>query len=241
MTGSNRILAIIGARSGSKGIPHKNIRPLGGKPLMSWIIGAARESKYINRIIVSTDSKEYAEVANRSGAEAPFLRPAEISGDTSPDFEYIIHAVNWLEANERYIPNIVVRLIPTVPFQRTEDIDASIEVLLKNPQLDSVMGVAEARQHPGKALRITDADSLAPFHDHYTLNTYPNARQKHEKAYFRGNIIVTRTSVLKERKLLYGERSGYHIIPYLYALDIDSELDFAIAEALLEKGVIAHA
>lgn len=233
----NEILAVIGARSGSKSIPHKNIRPLCGKFLLGWIIEAAKNSCLINRVIVSTDSKEYIKIANGCGAEAPFLRPTEISGDTSSDLEYIVHALGWLGDQEGYFPDVVVRLIPTVPLQRPEDIDACVRRLLEDSNLDSVVGVAEARQHPGKALKINNLGHLVPYLADFTLNTYPHARQVYEKAYFRGNIIATRAEVLRGGSL-YGERSGYHVIPSLYAMDIDSEMDFLFIETLLEKGLI---
>lgn len=232
------VLALIGARSGSKGVPHKNVKLLGGKPLIGWIVEAARNAKTVDRVIVSTDSEEYAKVARRFGAETPFLRPKEISGDTASDLEYILHALEWLDTHEGYRPEVVVRLIPTVPFQRPGDIDECINKLLGNPRLDSVMGVSEARQHPGKALKIVGEGHLVPYLTEFTLHTYPHARQEHQKAYFRGNIIATRTWVLTETKTLYGERSGHHIIPREYAIDIDSEIDFLLAEAILSQRYI---
>ncbi|MDO9219316.1 MAG: acylneuraminate cytidylyltransferase family protein, partial [Lacisediminimonas sp.] len=93
------IVALIPARAGSKGVPHKNIKPLGGRPLIEWSIKACLKSRLIDRVIVSTDSPEYAELAIKLGAEAPFLRPAEISADRSTDYDFIVHALDWLAAN----------------------------------------------------------------------------------------------------------------------------------------------
>lgn len=216
-------------------MPHKNVKLLGGKPLIGWIVEAARSAHMVDRVVVSTDSEEYANVARRFGAETPFLRPKEISGDTASDLEYILHALAWLDAEDEYRPAIVVRLIPTVPFQRPEDIDACIAKLQSDPELDSVMGVSEARQHPGKALKISEDKYLTPYLSEFTLNTYPHARQAHQKAYFRGNIVAARARVLTGTRTLYGERSGFHIIPREFAIDIDSEIDFLVAEALLQK------
>lgn len=232
------VLALIGARSGSKGIAHKNVKLLGGKPLIGWIIEAARNAKTVDRVIVSTDSDEYAKIAERFGAETPFLRPKEISGDTASDLEYILHALEWLDVHEGYKPEVVVRLIPTVPFQRPEDIDACINKLRGDPRIDSVMGVSEARQHPGKALKISGEGHLVPYLSELTLHTYPHARQEHQKAYFRGNIIATHARMLTNTKTLYGERSGYHLIPREYAIDIDSEIDFFLAEVILSQRLI---
>ena len=94
-----KIMGIIGIRSGSKGVPDKNIRTLADKPLVGWILGAANQSKYINRIVVSTDSEKYAEIASTHGAEIPYIRPAELSSDNSPEFEYVKHMVDWLDKN----------------------------------------------------------------------------------------------------------------------------------------------
>lgn len=238
-TKSLRILGIIGARSGSKGVPNKNIQPLAGKPLMAWIIETAKRSRYINRVIVSTDSEEYATIARQYGAEVPYLRPKELATDTSPEFEYVEHAVEWLEKNEGYEPDIVVRLLPTVPLQMPEDVDSCIEELLKDPEAQSAVVIAEARQHPHKALKLVDNGKAG----HY-LVTYitgsgrdvtPIARQSYEKAYFRANVIVSRTEVIKEYHSLTGDRVRYHIIPQERAVDIDSSIDFFIVEQLMKQ------
>src|SRR3989339_2096135 len=99
-----KVLGIVGARSGSKSIPHKNIRPLLDKPLMAWIIEAAKNSKYISRLILSTDSSEYARIGRQYGAETPFARPAEFANDTASDIDYLTHAVQWMEENENWKP-----------------------------------------------------------------------------------------------------------------------------------------
>ena len=116
--GDVKILCIIPARSGSKGIPDKNIKLFRGLPLLAWSIKQAEECKYKMRIIVSTDSTEYQKIAIKHGAEAPFLRPKSISGDLSTDYECIKHCVNWLKVNENYNPNIILQLRPTQPCRK---------------------------------------------------------------------------------------------------------------------------
>ena len=148
------VLAIIGARSGSKSVKDKNIALVDGKPLLGRIIETARSSRNVNRVIVSTDSPEYAAVAREYHAETPFLRPAELAGELSPEFEYVRHALQWLEANEGYVPDIAVRCMATVPLQRTEDIEGVIRLLADDPSAESAVVVAEARQHPLKALKV---------------------------------------------------------------------------------------
>jgi CMP-N,N'-diacetyllegionaminic acid synthase len=234
-----KILGVIGARSGSKGIPDKNIKPLAGKPLMGWIIEAAKKSKYLNRVLVSTDSEKYAAAAGALGADTPFLRPRELSQDTSTDFEYVKHAVEWLEQNEKYIPDIVVRMMPTVPLQSTDDIDKCVEKLIGDADAHSSVVVAEAHQHPEKALKLVDDGKgghlLVGYMSGDGKGVDPTLRQSYSKAYFRGNIIALRTPVIKKFGSLTGNRVRHHVIPQERALDIDSPIDFFLAEKLMEK------
>lgn len=228
-----KILGVIGARSGSKGVPHKNIRPIAGKPLLAWIIGTAKSSRYINRIIVCTDSEGYAKIARAEGAEVPYIQPADVSQDHSTDYEYVRYAVDWLEKNEGYKPDVVVRLMPTVPLQMSEDVDACIEELLKDDKAHSAMVVAEARQIPSKAMKVGPEGYLVSYTTGSAKGAEPTKREIFEKAYFRANVVVTRPSVMRATSSLSGERVRYHVIPQERAIDIDSEIDFHIAEKLL--------
>ena len=117
------ILCLIPARSGSKSLVDKNIKLLNNKPLLSYSINQAKNSKHNMRIIVSTDSRKYADIANEYGAETPFLRPDEISQDDSTDYEFIKHAIEWLNVNESYYPDIILQLRPTQPARKISDID----------------------------------------------------------------------------------------------------------------------
>ena len=125
-----KILCLIPARSGSKSLPHKNIKLLNNKPLLAYSIEQAKNSKYNMRIIVSTDSKEYSDIANKYGAETPFLRPKEISQDNSTDFEFIKHAIEWLKENENYYPDIILQLRPTQPERKVSDIDKCLDIFI---------------------------------------------------------------------------------------------------------------
>jgi|SRR3989344_6025810 len=230
-----KILALIGARSGSKGVPHKNIRHLCGKPLMGWIIEAAKNSRYVNRVIVCTDSDEYAKVAKSFGAEVPYIQPAEVSQQMSTDYEYVSYALSWLERNEGYIPDVVVRLMPTMPLQKSEDIDSCVEELIRNKDAHSSVVVAEARQSPHKALKITPDGRLVSYLTGEGRGAEPTKRQAYEKAYFRANVVATYPRVIKETGTLVGDHVRHHVIPQERAIDIDSEIDFFVAEQLLRK------
>jgi len=233
-----KILGIIGARSGSKSVPNKNIKPLAGRPLIGWIIESAKKSRYLDRVIVSTDSEAYADIARKCGAEIPFLRPKELAGDTSTDLEYVTHAINWLRENENYIPDIVVRMMPTVPLQSPHDIDSSIEELVQDPEAHSAVVVAEAYQPPQKALKLIDdgrgGKYLAGYFSGSGRDVTPPLRQGFEKAYYRANIITCRTNVIYDFNSLTGDKVRYHIIPQERAVDIDSPIDFFLAEKLME-------
>jgi len=145
-----KILAVIPARAGSKSVPHKNIREIGGKPMLAHSIGHAQASKYINRIIVSTDSREYGEIAVKYGAEVPFIRPEEYATDTALDYDVFYHALSWLADKENYMPDIVVQLRPTYPIRDARDIDNMIQLLIEHPEADSVRSMVKATEIPYK-------------------------------------------------------------------------------------------
>tara|TARA_B100000212_G_scaffold322062_1_gene281105 strand:+ start:1557 stop:2282 length:726 start_codon:yes stop_codon:yes gene_type:complete len=234
---NKKILGIVGIRSGSKGVPDKNIRHLLGKPLVGWILEKAKKSRYINRLVVSTDSEIYAEISRNFQAEIPCLRPKKLAQDKSSDLDYVKHMLLFLEEKENYIPDIVVRMMATVPFQKTEDIDAVIEILIKDKNADSSVVIAESRQHPQKALKIIDdkvyGKKLVSFFKESGREVTGIARQCYEKAYFRGNVIACKLPVIKKTNSLTGDIVRYHIIPQERAIDIDNEIDFKICETLL--------
>lgn len=234
---SPKVLGVIGARAGSKSIPHKNIRPLLGKPLLYWIAEAGKKSKYLTRLIISTDSPEYAQIAKQYGVEAPFLRPAELAQDQVPDFDYLYHAAVWLADHEGWKADIIVRLPPTTPLCRPEHIDECVKLLLDDPSADSSRTVTHASKHPYKLWREEDG-YLRPFLSaEFTglKDAHNLPRQAFPKAYQHVDVIALRWSTLVENKSMAGERVRYHVIPKEDAVDIDSEVDFLVAETLLKK------
>lgn len=234
-----KILGLIGIRSGSKGVKNKNIKPLNGKPLVGWVLDAAKKSKSINRLIVSTDSEEYAKIAREFGAEVPCLRPSEMASDYSPEIDYIIYTLNWLKENEDYSPDIVIRLMATVPLQESADIDALVDILKADPLATSAVVISESRQHPIKALKIIDdgtgSTKLVSYFSESGRDVTPIARQNYAKAYFRANIIACRLETIHNTNSLTGDLVRYHVIPQERAIDIDNLVDFSIAELLLKS------
>ncbi len=229
------VLGIVGARSGSKGMLHKNITPLAGKPLMAWIMETAQKSRYINRLILSTDSPEYAEVGKKYGAEAPFLRPAELAADTSIVGEFILHALEWLEKNESYTPDLVVYLSPTVPLVRSEDIDTAIELLLSDEKADSAILASPSHGSPHKMVKLaSDGKGVVSYITRNSRDVAASNRQAYEKAFNRESLpIVSRVSSLRRLKSQSGDRVLHHLISQESAFDIDTPTDFFIAEQLM--------
>lgn len=234
-----KILAVIPARGGSKSILRKNIKLLAGKPLITWTIEEAQKSKYINRIIVSTDDKEIAEVAKKYGVEVPFLRPIEISGDLATDVEFLTHTLDFLKKKENYEPDIVLRLPPTSPLRTAAHIDEGIEKLLRNPEADAVRPIIEAPKHPYKMWQISNGDYLKPFLpvSFTQMNEpYNMPRQKLPKVYIHtGAMDVMRLRTIRDLKSTSGGKLAYFFMKPEDSINIDTELDFEIAEFLIKK------
>ena len=158
------VIAIIPARSGSKSIKDKNIMSIGGKPLIAHSIEHAKQSKLIDRIIVTTDSEYYAEISRQYGAETPFIRPEEIAGDESTDLEVFTHALNFLKEKEGTLPDICVHLRPTCPIRNVEDIDQMIKILIGNQEIDSVRSLSEAPETPYKMWKLNEKGQIISNH-----------------------------------------------------------------------------
>lgn len=232
-----KVLGIVGARSGSKSIPHKNIRFLCGKPLMAWIIEAAKKSPFVTRLVLSTDSPEYAQIGRQWGAETPFLRPAEFANDTASDIDYLTHAVSWLEENEGWKPDIILRLPPTTPLCKTESINACVELLLNDPEATSARTIAPASKHPYKLWKIENEQLVSFIPKEITGFHEPSnmARQLFPPAYAHIDVIAVRYGTLIHDRLLTGNKIRYHLLKKDEAVDIDTENDFLLAELMLKK------
>lgn len=234
------ILAVIPARGGSKGVPRKNIKPLAGKPLIAWMIEAAKKSKLITRIIVATDDEEIADIAKKYGAEVPYIQPPEISHDLATDVEFLTYSLQWLEENEGYVPDMVLRVPPTAPLTRPEDIDAGIQKLIDNPDLDAVRPIMETPKHPYKFWKIAaSGDVLEPFlPKEFTGFDEPHnlQRQRFPKVHMHtGAMDVMWPKTVLELKSTSGKRLGYFFMAPEHSVNIDHPLDFELAELLLKR------
>lgn len=232
-----RILGLTLARGGSKSVPKKNIKKIEGIPLIGYTISEALKSQYLTRYIVSTDDKDIQNIAINLGAEAPFLRPSEYSTDEASSVSAMQHAVNWVEQHEGVKYDYVVELMCTNPLKKVEDIDSSIEKLISTNS-DSVIAVHKLEDHhPIRIKKIID-DKIIDF----CIPESPETRRQDLKpdAYIRsGSIYALKRDHLMIDNLRYGsEESRPYILPADRAINVDTEIDFIIAETLIKKNKI---
>jgi CMP-N,N'-diacetyllegionaminic acid synthase len=229
-------VAIIPARGGSKGIPRKNIVPVDGKPLIAYSIEHAERSRHVSRIIVSTDDEEIAAVARRHGAEVPFLRPAELSGDAVLDWPVFEHALRWLEEHEGSRPEIIVHLRPTAPLRPDGQIDAMIELLESHPDADSIRSVSRPGPHPWRMFTIGEDGFLHPLMQSGHKEPYLLRRQELPDVYWYNAVTdVTRRRTILESKSMTGARILPYVIESRWVVDIDEPDDLVIAAVKLRQ------
>lgn len=230
------ILAIIPARGGSKSIPRKNIKKLNGIPLIAYSIAAGLAAKHISRVIVSTDDDEIAEIAHRWGAEVPFMRPARLSHDDTPDLPVFQHALKWLAKHENCVPDVIVQLRPTSPFRPPECVDQAIEILLSDDAADSVRGVVPSGQNPYKMWRFDKRGYMHPLLKvPGTPEPYNMPRQKLPLTYWQtGHVDVIRYKTIMAKGSMSGDRTLPLILDPRYAIDIDTISDWSRAEWLMD-------
>ncbi len=229
-----QILGLTLARGGSKSVLRKNIRLINGIPLIGYTISEALKSKFLTRYIVSTDDKEIQKVAKEFGAEAPFLRPSNLSTDNASSVSAMQHAVNWVEEQEGVKYDYVVELMCTNPMKTSKDIDASIEKLVKT-NADSVIAVHKLEDHhPARIKKIID-DRIVDF----CIPEIPESRRQDLKpdAYIRsGSIYALKRDYLMLAGKRYGsDNSRPYVLPPERSVNIDTEIDFMIAELMLNK------
>ncbi|TCP57851.1 N-acylneuraminate cytidylyltransferase [Tumebacillus sp. BK434] len=228
MIGAKRVLAVIPARGGSKGVPRKNIRELAGKPLLAWSIEAARQSKYIDRVILSSDDPEIIETAQAWGCEVPFIRPAELAADDTPGIDPILHALSQVPGYD-----YVILLQPTSPLRTAEDIDACVEQLLR-AAAPCCVTVTEPAKSPYWMYTLQANNAMQPLIQQELVTR----RQDLPKAFaLNGAVYVAEAEWLKRTKSFLTEETVAHIMPSDRSFDIDTELDLFLAEALLKQRV----
>jgi CMP-N-acetylneuraminic acid synthetase len=231
-----KILAIIPARGGSKGVPRKNIRPVCGKPLIAYSIETARAVRHLlYRVIVSTDDAEIAEIARQYGADVPFLRPPELAADNVPTAPVLQHAVHFVQEQDQIQLDWVLLLQPTEPFRTAQDIEAAL-ALAQQGNCDSVISVVQVfAVHPILMKRI-EQNQLLP----YCIPEKEGTRRQDYQppAYMRnGAIYLTRRDVLMERGSLWGDVIRPYVMPPERSVGVDSELDMKMVEMLMRENL----
>ena len=220
------IVAIIPARGGSKGIPKKNIKELCGKPLIAYIIETALKVRELDRVIVSTEDKEIAEIAKKYGADVPFMRPEELAKDETPTLPVLQHAVKYLEEEENYKLDIVVLLYATSPLLRAGRVSEAIG-MLKGGEFDSVLSVVEDGGH----YWIEKNGGYKKFYPKVLKN------RQFTKPLFKENgaIYICKRDILMEQNEIVGGKIGFLVMKRDESIDIDELQDFEFAEFLMNR------
>lgn len=233
MINGKRVLALIPARAGSKGLPDKNIRQLHGRPLLAWPVLAARGSAYVDTVAISTDSQHYADIAAGYGAEVPFIRPAALAADTSPSIDFMLHALNHYEHVGTPIDYLLL-LEPTSPLTEASDIDAALEQLeAAGSAADALVGVtAMVTSHPAYAVKIDFSGAISP----YAAANFASLprRQDIEPIYcLDGTLYLSTVAALRrERSFCHAKTLGY-VTERHKALEVDDFVDFVCIEAVM--------
>ena len=236
----NSIVGLIPARSGSKRVPDKNIRPLAGHPLMAYSIAAALQSGIFDAVVVSTDSDRYADIARHYGAEIPFLRPAKIAGDTSPDIEWVEHTLAELRKNGNDYDCFSI-LRPTSPFRLPETIRRAWDEFRAQDGVDSLRAVEKCQQHPGKmwivrGKRMMPLLPMGPAEQPWHSSQYPSLPEVYVQ---NASLEIARSRVVFEDRTI----AGNVLMPFLTkdyeGFDVNSEYDWKLAEHMVQKGEAA--
>jgi len=226
---SPSVLGVVPARGGSKGVPGKNIRELGGKPLIAHTLEAASRAALLTRTVVSTDSEEISDVCRAFGADVPFLRPPELASDTARVQDAVLHLLDQLEATYTY----VLLLQPTAPFRSAEDIDGAIRLATQTGAESVVSFTQEETQHPYYMYELDqdcDPPRVTPMFN-YPVGT---PRQEFPPVYYRnGAIYLTRTDTLRRDRSFVSPQTVPYLMPEERSVNIDTEEDFQYAEYLL--------
>ncbi len=226
---NKRILAIIPARGGSKGLPGKNIKLLHGKPLIAWTIEEALKSRYLDEVVVSTENKKIAAISRKYGAEVPFSRPKRLATSLARMIDVLLHTMKFFKNNNEHY-DLVILLQATSPLRGYEDIDASIELLVKK-KARAVISVCESEQHPWWSIMLTRNGRIKDFNK----NGIMNKNRQELPSYYRinGALYIAHIEYIKREKRFIGKTTYAYVMPRERSVDIDTEFDFKLAEFLM--------
>lgn len=237
----SKTVAIIPARSGSKGVPDKNIKLLSGKPLLAFSIAAAKLTSNIDRVILSTDSEDYADIARQYGAEVPFLRPVEISEDTSTDYDFIKHALDWFLETEGKHPEYLVHLRPTTPLREVSYIESAIEMIKNTENATALRSVHEMSESAYKTFEVEDEYLKCVGSNSFSLDAVNAPRQQFKKTYQgNGYVDVIVSSYVMESKKLHGDHVLAYITPYISEIDTEEDFEYIEYQAASNPSIISN-
>ena len=228
------VLAIVPARAGSKGVPKKNLQPLAGHPLLAYAVVAGCECPEITRTIISTDSQEFANLAMSYGAESPFMRPADLAADSSPDLDYIVHALKWFDREENWKPDMVVQLRPTTPLREPEKLSEAVCALKADAKATSLRSAHPLNEPPHKMFQILNGRFAGFFPDDPRPDYFNLPRQSFPTAYYpNGYVDICRADYVLQNGTLYGSE----ILAFVteVSAEIDSPTDFEFLEWQLSR------
>lgn len=227
MIEGKKVLAIIPARGGSKSVPRKNIKMVDGLPLIAWTINEAKKSEYIDRLIVSTDDKEIADVASRYGCEVPFLRPAELAQDHTPGIDPVLHALEMIPGYD-----YVILLQPTSPLRKAVDIDGCLEKCIQE-KAKSCVSVTLADKSPYWMYAMTEKDVLKPVIDQ--KSTFTRRQDTPDVYTLNGAVYVAETDWLQTTRSFLGPKTVGYLMPKERSVDVDTPLDILIVETIVKN------
>lgn len=232
----HKFLGIITARGGSKGIPKKNIKNLAGKPLIEYTFDAVKNSKLLDRCIISTDNEEIINFSRSKEIEVPFKRSAELATDFTKSIDVLIHAINYLKNQENYVPNYIITLQPTSPLRTGKDIDNAIELIKKNEDADSLVSVTEVpHNYNPYSIMLYKGKFLERY-----IKTKSIMRRQEKPIFFARNgaaIYITSYNLLINEKKIIGEKCLPYFMPKERSIDIDDFFDWEIAEFIIKKNL----
>jgi len=232
MIANKKIIAVIPARGGSKGLPKKNIKMLCGKPLINWTISAALKSRFIDELIVSTDSKQIADIASKAGASVPFLRPAEFATDEAPTIGVVEHVLDYFNKEKAQSFDYVALLEPTSPLREDDDIDNMLRKLHEGTMsFDSIVSLGEVGEHPAIIKKLS-GDQVELFCPELKRTT---RRQDNQPAFFPyGVAYIAKTNSLMSERTFYTKRCTYYLIKRYQNYEIDDIYDFLAIENIMQ-------
>ncbi len=229
-----KTIALIPARGGSKGLSDKNIRSMAGKPLIAFSIEEAKKCKYLDRIVVSTDSEQIARVAKKYGAETPFLRPKKLAKDNSPTIDAILHALDWFEKKGETF-DLLVLLEPTSPLREGKDITKPIEILLQNPEAKAIVGIAKLESaHPEFNVVLNKKGFIRKWSGGGSDFRVLRRQELADVYFFEGSIYVSYVKTLKEKRSFYHDKTLGYVVPRYKSLEVDDIYDLTMAEAIVK-------